>query len=87
MKIHELKTWPEEFVVVVNGFKRFEFRKDDRGFEIGDVLLLKCYDPEEEQYLGGHQFAVVDYITKGGAFGIPKGYVIMGITRASLSVR
>ena len=45
---HELKCWPEFFQPTLNAFKRFELRRDDRpeGFQVGDELLLKEWDPE-----------------------------------------
>ena len=41
MKKHELKTDPQVFDDVVSGRKTFEIRKDDRGFEVGDLLKLR----------------------------------------------
>ena len=52
MKAHSLKTWPGLFKQVVNGSKQFEYRKDDRGFEVGDILLLQEWDPKTEAYTG-----------------------------------
>jgi len=43
---HELKVWPEYFEPVAGGWKRFELRKDDRGFKVGDAVVLKEWDPE-----------------------------------------
>lgn len=40
MTQHELKILPEYFVAVANGTKTFEVRKDDRPFEVGDILCL-----------------------------------------------
>lgn len=45
MKVHELKTWPRHFFAIWNGVKKFEMRKDDRGFAIGDILHLKEWEP------------------------------------------
>lgn len=44
-RVHVLKAWPEPFAAVVRGVKRFEVRKDDRGFEVGDRLVLREYEP------------------------------------------
>lgn len=40
MTQHELKILPEYFVAVRDGIKKFEVRKDDRAFEVGDILCL-----------------------------------------------
>lgn len=41
MTIHELKTWPDFFRDVADGRKKFEIRKDDRDYKVGDLLRLK----------------------------------------------
>lgn len=43
MKIHELKLDIKYFDEVKNGHKNFEIRKNDRDYQIGDVLELKAY--------------------------------------------
>lgn len=43
MKIHELKLDIKYFDEVKNGNKCFEIRKNDRDYQIGDVLELKAY--------------------------------------------
>jgi ASC-1-like (ASCH) protein len=73
---HNLKTWPEYFQAVVDGKKTFEIRKNDRGFQVGDELLLQEYDPKEEAYTGRQAIAVVRYMTD---FGQQDGYVVMAI--------
>lgn len=39
-KVHRLKTDPEVFAKSVAGIKRYEIRFDDRGFAVGDFLIL-----------------------------------------------
>jgi hypothetical protein len=85
---HHLKTWPNAFAAVVAGTKRFEWRKDDRGFEVGDVLVLKEYDPHRRDYVYHYADLVspvpnsirvrVTYIARG-VHEIPNGYCIMSI--------
>lgn len=43
--IHELKTWTEYFQAIVSGEKTFEIRENDRGFRVGDTLILRQWTP------------------------------------------
>ncbi len=69
-KRHELKCWPEFFEATLQGIKRFELRRDDRGgFQVGDELLLKEWVSENRPdlvpptgYTGREVLVRVDYI-------------------------
>lgn len=51
---HELKILPAYFKAVENGSKTFEIRDNsDRGFQTGDMVLLKEYD-KTRVINGGH---------------------------------
>jgi hypothetical protein len=78
---HELKTWPKEFHAVVDGVKTAEFRWDDRGFAVGDTLLLCEWDTKTDKYTGRQECVVVTHLVFGNKFGIPSGYVMMSIRR------
>ena len=43
MKTHELKLDTRYFDKVKSGLKNFEIRKNDRDFQVGDILELKKY--------------------------------------------
>jgi hypothetical protein len=75
--IHELKTWPNFFESMFEGYKTFEVRKNDRGFDVDHILYLREYDPEMKAYLGGELYCRVSYILQGGHFGIEEGYCVM----------
>ena len=81
--IHELKSRPDEFRAVFKGIKTFEYRKNDRGYSVGDTLLLKEYYSSSGVYTGEELSAYVCYIIYGACappeFGIPEDYCIMGI--------
>ena len=86
--IHELKTHPTFFSMVLSGTKNFEVRKDDRGFKVGDELLLKEFYPDgaswdrtKEGYTGRILHRRIDYILFGDQFGIEKGYIVMSISK------
>ena len=80
MKTHKLKTWPEYYSLIKQGIKKFEIRKNDRNFQIGDVLVLMEYDNTNSCYTGNNCEVVVDYIFHGGSFGVQEGFVVMGIS-------
>jgi len=46
--IHELKIWPQYYSKVVEGTKTFEVRNNDRGFQKGDFVKLREFDPDPE---------------------------------------
>jgi hypothetical protein len=77
---HELKCWPGAFDAIVDGRKRFEWRRDDRGFEVGDELLLKRWDPHKRYYTDPYPSILVrvTYILRG-AFDVPHGFCVMSI--------
>lgn len=93
MKIYELKVWPRYFRAVLDGSKTFEFRKDDRGFELGDTLILREFEPgvrdysgqvpiiKESRYTGRSIKKKITYIFKGGIPGcrLRQGLVILAL--------
>lgn len=80
-KIHNLKTWPSYFERIVTGRKKFEARRDDRDFKIGDFLNLQEYDPNRDIYTGREITVKVTDIVHGGKFGIESGHCAMSIEK------
>lgn len=77
--IHELKDDSFPFQAVLDGVKNFEFRKNDRGFKVGDFLHLREID-FEKNYTGRMVFAEVTYIlNESENYGVPQGYCVMSI--------
>lgn len=79
MKIHELKAWPDYFFRVFAGQKKFEVRKNDRDYQIGDILHLREWDPDTNEYTGKEMKVEVHYVLPGGQFGIQPDYCVMSI--------
>jgi hypothetical protein len=77
--IHELKTWPKYFYRVFSGEKKFEVRKKDRDYQIGDHLKLMEYNPDCDGYTGREMNVRVTYILYGGDFGIDIDFCVMSI--------
>jgi hypothetical protein len=63
-RVHELKIRPEFFAPILSGEKRFELRKDDRGFHAGDTLRLREWT-SEGGYSGREASADVSYLVSG----------------------
>lgn len=91
---HKLKTWPVYYDAVERGEKPFEVRRDDRGFQKGDVLVLQRTSKDglsEVEFVGvspdrpwdykvKHELRRrITYVLTGGRFGIEAGYVVLGL--------
>ncbi|MTB53057.1 DUF3850 domain-containing protein [Lewinella sp. W8] len=84
MKVHYLKTVEPFFSQLKSRNKKFELRKNDRPYEVGDVLVCEGYDPELDAYFGGKVASRVTSILtdkEGSAFGLKEGYCIMSLER------
>ena len=83
MAEHELKIAPAYYDAIKRGDKTFEVRRDDRGFQKGDVLKLKgwsgtCYSSRHPVIR-----CEVLWILTGGQLGIQPGFVVMSIKMLS----
>ncbi len=82
-KEHELKTDAEPFLDIVRGIKTFEIRVNDRGFKVGDTLLLRetAYPAAKMangfplEYTGSTARGEITFIQVG--YGITDGYVVL----------
>jgi len=73
---HHLKTETEYYQAIEKGLKKFEFRKNDRDFQVGDILYLK--ETVNGVYTGRLLAPKeIKYILYGGVCGVPVGYCIM----------
>ena len=71
---HVLKILPEYFEAVILGIKRFEIRKNDRDYKVGDGLTLCEY--KNNEFTGRQIRAIVTYMTD---YAQRKGYVVLGL--------
>ena len=77
--LHELKTVPPYFEAVRKGDKQFEVRKNDRGFSIGDELLLREWFPQLEDYSGRTVHRKITYVLQSEKYGIAPGFCVLGL--------
>lgn len=90
---HIVKSHPTYFDACKRGDKCFEVRKDDRGYQKGDILVQqRCKDdrPWEVEWDHFHKPALgerwrakhelrhcIKWVLTGGQFGIEPGYVVL----------
>ena len=82
-----LKTDPQMFDYVAAGEKKFEIRKLDRNFHVGDFLTLKrtMYSGEEMAngrplaYTGEEMMVRITHILKGPCYGLADGWGVLSI--------
>ncbi len=88
MTTHELKSWPQPYQDILDGVKKFEWRRNDRGFQKGDHLVLREWNPEvwspvlerhSGEYTGRSCEVRAVYIQPGGEYGIPSEFCILGV--------
>ncbi len=94
-KLHVLKVAHTFYDDVETGIKPFEFRLDDRAYEVGDFLLLKEIHVEgvadvavpfvaDPLYTGRCCVKEITYILTHKMFKpCPEGYVVMGLKPAT----
>lgn len=76
--VHDLKTVQPHFDAVSSGAKKAEVRRDDRDFAVGDVLVLREYDPATNSYSGRVFEVRVTHVLRGFA-GLAPEYVALSI--------
>jgi ASC-1-like (ASCH) protein len=87
--VHELKTDPKVFQAVYTGEKKFEIRKNDRGFKVGDELHLQetkhtgaeMAEGAELEFTGRCIPVNVTHILHGPIYGLIADWCIMSIER------
>lgn len=78
-RFHYLKTWTVPWHDIEAGRKPFEYRKHDRDYRVGDILVLEEYEPNEGIHTNKALERRVTYLLPGGTFGVPEGYCVMGL--------
>ena len=75
MKTHELKIKPQYFKDVISGLKTFEVRKNDRNFEVGDIITLREF--ENGKFTGKSINVEIVYILNDEEY-CKESYVFLG---------
>ena len=77
---HTVKCLSPYFGAIRRKEKNFDVRRDDRGYQKGDTLILREWDPKRGggSFTGNDEHRKIKYILTGGQFGIEPGYVVLG---------
>ena len=74
--IHTVKIKPKYYEAVLSGEKNFELRKNDRNYQVGDLIRLKEYN---EDFTGRDLVLKIKYILKDcPEYGLMDGFCIIG---------
>ena len=79
--VNVLKTHPKWFAGLWDGSKPFEIRFDDRGYKVGDKMILREFDPESQgdPYSGrAIERTITCMVTSAEFPGLHYGYVALG---------
>lgn len=75
--IHELKILPEFIAAVTDDCKRFELCKDDRDYQVDDILAFEEWDGEK--FTGNFAQRRIRYILRNcPEYGLKPGFCILG---------
>ena len=93
MKLHELKIKHEYLIEVDRGRKTFELRKNDRDYQVGDLIrFIDIKDEDKELNPWGVEPAIdedalykITYVLKDvPEYGLDKDYCILGIKKLKI---
>lgn len=82
---HHLKSWVQFFEPIIAGERVHELRRNDRNFQVGDVLRLHEWDPVAGCATGREAVAEITSITSEHApcavsdLGLAPGFCILSI--------
>ena len=79
--VHEVKTSPTFFQAAMSGKKRFELRKNDRGYHVGDTLIQKEF--KDNAYTGYELTQEIVYMLEDFT-GLEEGFCILGVENKDL---
>lgn len=86
-RIHDVKSWAHFYDAIAAGKKLHDLRKNDRDYQVGDLLNLRRYDNINGRYTGESTTVEITYMTSNRvpcAFSsavLPNDYCILSIRK------
>ena len=92
MKLHELKIKHEYLIEVDRGRKTFELRKNDRDYQVGDLIhFVDIKDTKQNDkcdcdiYIDNNDLYKITYVLKNvEQYGLDKDYCILAIKKLEI---
>jgi uncharacterized protein DUF3850 len=75
---HSVKCWTQYYGAIRDNIKRFDLRKDDRGYEVGDKVIFEEFKHGVGEYTGKTVERRIAYILRDFD-GLMPGYCILGL--------
>ena len=86
LKLHTLKIKPEYYLAVIEGFKTFELRKNDRDYQVQDLIHFVNTNGEEFDKEPDNVYQISYVLKDVPEYGLNKDYCILGIKKVSSEV-
>lgn len=83
MKIHQVKEWPATYDETARNVNRIQFRKNDRNYQAGDVMVITLFDPLTCEYANSTVVKRIASVQE--SIHLPPGYVAMVIEPMSIA--
>lgn len=80
--VHHIKIREEFFIPITAGKKLFELRKNDRGYQCGDLIRFTVIRDQDKVVTEDRQLYEITYVISG--WGLKNGYVAFGIRPLSM---
>ena len=79
MKLHELKIKEEYLEDIKSGKKTFELRKNDRNYQVGDLIHFVQVNGKEYSSYSRNLYRIVYILQDVAQYGLDKDYCVLSI--------
>lgn len=81
MKLHELKIHKHYYDFIINGYKTFELRKNDRNYEVGDIIHFVKENGEDFLNNSNNIFEITYILQNVPQYGLCNDFCILSIKK------
>lgn len=80
MELHHLKIKENYFLALLSGDKTFEIRKNDRDFQVGDLIVFSVIDDRTCSIVDFGDVFRISYVLKDcKEYGLEDGYAVLSV--------